>query len=340
MVWGKPKRMKNMPLTDIKNWNEIKNNVTNSNLLLGNGFSINLHDKFIYDSLFKKFISSLEDYQKKIFESFMTTNFEIILHDLQTSQKINELFEIENTKIVEAIEVLKAGLIRTVKENHPKKSEIDWDKLRRISVDLEQFKDVYTMSYDALLYHIILLVNDRYKKKKIKYRYNDYFWETYNDNFLEFRDFQNYLHYKHVYYLHGTLFIFKHLHYDLKIRNNDIADELIDLISLAINNDFIPLFVSEGSSQEKMLSISQSDYLRFSNNMLKSSQDNLVIYGAGLSEPDKHIVDAINKNKRKVAISIYTNGRSEEQVEDTLLYFRGLFKNQTLSFFNSSTLFN
>jgi hypothetical protein len=329
-----------MPLTDIKSWNEIKDNFADSNLLLGNGFSINLHNKFIYDSLFEKFVSSLEDDQKKIFESFKTTNFEIILRDLQTSKKIDELFGIDNVRIVEAIEVLKEGLITTVKENHPKKSEIDWDKLKQIANELEQFNDIYTLSYDALLYHIILLVNDRYRKKEIKYRYNDYFWATYNDNFLEFRDFQNYPHYKHVYYLHGALFIFKHLHFDLKIRNNNNADELLDLISLAISDDLVPLFVSEGSSEEKILSLSQSDYLRFSNNNLKSFTGNLVLYGASLSESDKHIINAINRNNRNIAVSIYTKDRRAEQIEDNLLRYKRLFLNHTISFFESSTLFN
>ncbi len=328
-----------MPSTDIQEWNDIKNSFSNSSLLLGNGFSINIHSKFIYDSLFEKFISNLNNDQKIIFQSFKTTNFELILKHLQTSKKVNEIFEIDNSKIVEATEVIKAGLIKTVNENHPKKSEIDWDRLREVATSLEQFKDIYTLSYDALLYHIILLVNDRYKNKETKYRYNDYFWASYNNNFLEFKDFQTYPDYRHVYYLHGALFIFKHLHYDLKIRNNDTADELIDLISRAIDEDLIPLFISEGSSEEKMLSLSQSDYLRFSSNMLKLCNDNLVIYGASFSEPDKHIVDAINKNIRNIAISIYTSGRSKEQLEDSSLQYKRLFINQSLSFFNSSTLF-
>jgi hypothetical protein len=329
-----------MPSTDIKEWKDIKDSFKDSDLLLGNGFSINLHSKFIYDSLFEKFISSLTDEQKSIFRSFGTTNFEVILQNLQITKKVDEIFSIDFDKVDEAITVLREGLIKTVKENHPRKSEIDWDRLKSVANSLEQFNDIYTLSYDALLYHIILLVNDRYKNSEITYRYNDYFWASYNNNFLEFRDFQNYPHYRHVYYLHGALFIFKHLHYDLKIRNNNTADELIELISMAINNELIPLFISEGSAEEKLLSLSRSNYLRFSNNMLKSYEGNLVIYGATLSDADKHIVDAINKNRREIAISIYTDGRTEEQIEDTLLHYKKLFKTQSLAFFSSSTLFN
>ena len=329
-----------MPSTDVKEWKDIQDIFKNSDLLLGNGFSINLHDKFIYDSLFEKFISSLTTKQDKlIFKNFKTTNFEAILQNLQISKKVNDLFSIDSSKIDEAIKILKEGLIKTVKENHPKKSEINWAILKTVADSLGQFNNIYTLCYDALLYHIILLVNDRYKESKITFRYNDYFWETHDENFLEFRDFQNYTNYRHVYYLHGALFIFKHLHYDLKIRNNNTASELIELISMAVNDGLIPLFISEGSADEKLLSISRSDYLRFSNNMLKSYNGNLVIYGATLSAADKHIVDAINKNKREIAISVYTKGKTEEQIEDILLHFKKLFKSQNLAFYSSSTLF-
>jgi len=326
--------------TDIKEWNEVKDNFKGSNLLLGNGFSVNLHSKFVYDSLFEKFISGIHEDQRTIFRSFGTTNFEVILQNLQITKKVNDILFIDCAKLDEAIKVLREGLIKTVKENHPRKSEIDWERLKLVANILEQFNDIYTLSYDALLYHIILLVNDRYKTGQINYRYNDYFWAYFNDNFLEFRDFQNYADYRHVYYLHGTLFIFKHLYYDLKIRNNNIADELIELISMAINDNLIPLFISEGSADEKMLSISQSDYLRFSNNMLKIYRGSLVIFGANFSDSDKHIVDAINKNRRNIAIGIYTNQKSEEQIEDMLLHYTRLFKGQNLVFFRSSSLFN
>ena len=143
--------------------------------------------------------------------------------------------------------------------------------------------------------------------------YSDYYWGNYNSDFKKFEDTQSY-DYKLLYYLHGALFLFDYS-YDLILKlvrqNEDI--ELISLIAQTINKEdsMFPLFVSEGSPEEKLKAINRSYYLQFALRNLKDSKNKSVIYGCSLSDSDKHIVDAIN-NYKKILLYPYTLSQKHE----------------------------
>jgi hypothetical protein len=144
-----------------------------------------------------------------------------------------------------------------------------------------------------------------------------------------------------VYYLHGALFLFKEpsYAYDLKLRRGGSGVELIEVISRNIRDGRMPLFVSEGTAEQKKQAISRSDYLTFALEKLASSGKALVIFGTSLSDQDRHIVDTINENKRVLAVSIHIDTKSRREIESTEYQIRSKFPEHELVFFDSSTLF-
>ena len=329
----------------IENWPELANAFKEADLLLGNGFSINLDGHFNYKSLFEEFLKLCAPSDHRIFSSFKTHNFERIQEILIDAKKVNELFKIatDNRRIDDAIEFLKSGLIESIRNNHPRSSQINQEQLQRLSIQLNKFGDIFTLNYDLFLYHIILKMKDKSDKENRDAPYSDFFWSKYDEQPEQFKQFMNYDEYlrNHVYYLHGALFLFKIPPDILKLRRGGAPKELIEMIGEVITRGIMPLFVSEGKYKEKLEAIKRSNYLSFCYEALEQSKDPLVIFGASLSGQDAHIADAINckKNKRKLAISMHIGNKSKNELEEIMKRLKGKFKFHKIYFFDSETIF-
>ncbi len=144
-------------VSDIENWPAIAKDFMEADLLLGNGFSVNLAGHFNYKSLFDEFLKCCTPDECKIFKSLGTNNFELIQEMLMNANKVNRLFKIAmKHKIDDAIELLKNGLIKSIQNTHPNSSQIDWNQLQKLSIQLDNFGDIFTLNYDIFLYHMIL----------------------------------------------------------------------------------------------------------------------------------------------------------------------------------------
>jgi len=330
-----------MPDSEIKNWADIKENFQDADILIGNGFSINLNPSFNYTSLFETFLQSLPIEKATIYKKMNNSNFESILKDFQKVARINKLFSIDYNPIKEALLEIRSGLVTAITTNHPTKVDIDKIRLLKIGKELSFFGDIFTLNYDLLLYHTILLMNDYYEEKDEDFRYSDFFWKSLPNNFLGFGYPQNYSNRGSIYYLHGAIFLFNDGFDAIKLKLNSSENEILDSIKKAINRGVVPLFISEGTSKEKSYLIRQNEYLTRCISDLAYRTDTLVIYGASLLSQDNHIVNAINfKEKRKIAISLYIKRSSQTCQKEEILRFKSLFVNQELYFFDSSTLFN
>lgn len=324
----------------ILDWSVLGDQFTGSDLLLGNGFSLSITPRLHYKSLFDVFLTKRTPESRRIFKSFRTTNFEFILEKLSNAKEVNEIFRIGTAEIEDAINCLKDGLIETIEAVHPRWAETDQQQLERIALQLNWFDDVYTLNYDLYLYRIILILNDIHDRGEDVREYSDYFWEGYDARFLQFSSDKEFPGYRHPYYLHGALFLFRESFYDLKLRKAESSEELIELIGENIREGIMPLFVSEGTHEEKLEAINRSDYLKFALRKLEKSGKSLVIFGTSLSDPDKHIVDAINQSERDLAISIHAGTKSKDQVKSIKHRIRSIFPGQRVEFFNSDTLFH
>lgn len=325
----------------ILNWSVLAKDFEEADLLLGNGFSLNITGHFDYDSLFEEFLKRCELSEHRIFRSFGTNNFELIQEILINAKKVNELFKIDtNNQIDNAIEILKNGLIESIQDNHPRSDTIDWEQLKRIASQLSAFNDIFTLNYDLFLYHIILQMKDESDKKNILAPYSDYFWGENGEQFKQFMDYDDY-HDKHVYYLHGTLFLFKIPPDTFKLKRGGEPKELVAMIGDVINRGIMPLFVSEGKYKEKLKAIERSEYLSFCYKSLEKSEKKLVIFGSSLSNQDVHITNAINykRNKRELAIAIHISNKSKNELENEMKRLKVKFRSHKIYFFDSATIF-
>ena len=332
---------------DIQTWSAIAAGFREADLLLGNGFSVSITPRLDYRSLFDRFLGECSIESRNIFTRFETSNFELILQKLSDARDVDRIFGIRAERIEDAADELKDGLIRTIQGVHPRWTETDEQQLERIALKIDEFDDVFTLNYDLYLYRVILILKDRLEARRRDgenvREYSDYFWQNYDTQFLRFdsdpsHDFHGY---RHQYYLHGALFLFKEpsYDYDLKLRRAESREELIEVISKNIKAGRMPLFVSEGTPEQKEQAISRSEYLTFARKRLAMSDKALVIFGTSLSDSDRHIVNAINQNKRELAVSIHIGTKLKDEVKTAEHLIRSKFPRHELVFFDSSTLF-
>ncbi len=325
----------------ILNWTTLANKFHGADLLLGNGFSINLHGHFSYKSLFNEFLKYCKPNECSIFRNFGTNNFELIQEILFSAKKVNELFKITiDSRIDNALELLKNGLIQSIQHNHPNYSQIDRNQLQRLSKQLNSFGDIFTLNYDLFLYHIILKMKDKCDEEGRAAPYSDYFWGEYDRQFKQFVDYDDY-HDKHVYYLHGALYLFKITPDTLKLKRGDEPKELVVMIGDVVNKGTMPLFVSEGNYKEKLKAIERSNYLSFCYESLEKSKNKLVIFGSSLSSQDTHITKAIKykKNNRELAIATHIGDKSVNDLEQEIQRLKAKFSSHKIYFCDSETIF-
>ncbi len=296
-----------------KDFHKIKNAAPD--LLIGNGFSLNFSTDFSYTNLFQKFLENVTSEHAEVFREFRTSNFELIMRQLNYTKRVNSILGLDPTGIVASIILeLKEGLIKTINQIHPKSAETDWNKLNQVTKAFRNYGDVYSTNYDIFLYQIVMLSKDDKNNDNELIAYQDYFWGKcrWNDNYNEFMGRQDYI-YKNVYYLHGALFIFKDGLNTLKLKKK--RKELIESISDEIMKGEIPVFVSEGTTNEKKKTIDENPYLRFCFNKLNHSDTPILIYGHSLSDFDEHIVNTLINSKRKIVFAIYTPNRTEADLQ-------------------------
>lgn len=317
-----------------------KDSLDLGDILIGNGFSINLCDRLNYDSLCGLFNKSASNEIKEIFKGFNTTNFEKILEALTNTEKVNEILKKDNSEIRKLKSELKTGLISTIQQTHPKASEIRDTMLRSLAKELEPFKDIYTTNYDVFLYKIILANNFLVELGREQFElYNDGFYEHVSAGKLGFDDF-DYTP-RNLIYLHGALFFFAPNGATIKLKKIDESVEYINLIKQHLDFDEFPVYVSEGTSNDKWEAINNNYYLRSAYNRLKNRTDeNLVVYGFSFSKTDDHIAEAINSSKtKKIIISIRPRA-SLKEIEKELSRLRLKFPKIEVLFYNSDTLFS
>jgi hypothetical protein len=133
-------------------------------------------------------------------------------------------------------------------------------------------------------------------------------------------------------YLHGGL----HIYINEQGKACKFVSNDKDILTQFEDSSTVPLFVSEGQSADKLAAIYRSDYLSFAYSMLMRHDSPMVIFGQGLGDSDKHIVDAINKAKvAEIAIGIYPTPC--QNIRDWKAHYRKCFTDSSLTFFDSTT---
>jgi len=311
----------------LRDWSEIEKKFRHSNLLLGNGASIAIDSRLSYRSLYEQVCNSgkLNDDLLNMFEYFETSNFEFIMRLLLEASQVNEALNIEEDKTKEYYYKLRDALISTIREIHPTYTGAE-QLLTTIAKFLKRFGTVLSLNYDLLVYWSMLVGNDKLECQWFK------------DCFVD-GEFEKDFHYLYkplppaegstlVFYPHGNLFLATDIYSDEVKLSRSIKDCLLEaVLSKWQEKDYIPLFVSEGSTTDKFRAITRSSYLNtVYDSVLTGISDSLVIYGWSASEQDEHIFDAIDhKDIPDIAISVHTKnpswasycGRIEDRIART-----------------------
>jgi hypothetical protein len=282
----------------LHSWTDIKHDFHNGAILLGNGFSCAVWNPFGYSSLFEKAAAGdgiehgLSPEDIELFDEMETKNFETVLSALSQTSQVNEIFHHSPRLFRERYEHIKLALGESVRAVH-----VPWDQIERTDVlhhirhELRHYRWVFSTNYDLLVYWAIM-------SEQSGKDFRDYFWATgcsFDNTDTMIRNPSD----TRVLYLHGALHLKRDpISWSTSKLVNDGARNILGRLD-------VPLFITEGSANDKRSSIRKSDYLSFAYQQLSAYKDSLVIFGHSLGDSDSHLIEAIKKNMpSKIAISI------------------------------------
>ena len=298
-------------------WNEVKDD-SSLKLLLGNGASIAISDQFRYQSLYEEADQAgrLTKNLIKVFEFYETTDFEYILRILWETNRVNTLLNIQDLKTLGLYRSLKNILLETMTEIHPTHEKVE-NSLRRISDFMKPFHTVLSLNYDLLVYWAMLEGNDQYPHG---YWFKDCFLDgVFDENCERFRRPYGAEGATLVFYPHGNLILaIDDGGEEIKLESSKDLFLLEAITDRQEYGDCIPLFVSEGSTDEKMRAIRRSYYLStVYYEHVEDGCDSLVIFGWSMKNDDEHILRAlVNGGFQKIVISVHSKGQNAESYCD------------------------
>ena len=283
---------------NLEDWSELQQSEW-SGLLIGNGFSRNLWERFGYDSLFRLACqgngAALGAADRSLFKQLKTTNFESVLSALATSKAVSEALDRPIDFIAERETSIRQALIEAVYSVHVPRAHVTERLLDHVSVELSNYASIYTTNYDLLLYWSLM------RNPSV---FADYFFGS---GVFDVANTEVWGKKTSVHFLHGALHLYRRPDGQTLKRSAEDGQNLLDLFGTPYL-DAASLFISEGSAEMKRASILRSDYLSFALGNLEQDTRPLVIFGHSLGESDLHLAKAIGACKdRHVAVSLLDN---------------------------------
>jgi len=329
-------------MNELIDWNKIKSEF-NSTLILGNGASIAVNNKFEYSSLLQTARDKdyLTESIENIFQLYETKDFELILRHLSYTTRINKFLNIKEDKTRKSYEALRTALIISIKEIHASYENVS-PYISKMFTYLKDFKKVISLNYDLLVYWAMGAGNNElgnWFKDCFLYGEFQFDWSRFEKpvNGAEGATL--------VFYPHGSLFLAQNLfEADVKLERDADRKKLLDALVIKWGSGkFIPLIVCEGESSQKMNAIKRSPYL--SNvyyTVLPKIGENIVIYGWSLNKNDDHILKKITDNNiRKIAVSIYCKNKDRTDIqviiEKKTKKLKNFFPSADICFFNAQS---
>lgn len=247
-------------------------------LLLGNGFSRAYDDKlFSYGALFEN--ATLSSRIRRVFTRLGTTDFEAVMRRMDESVDLLSEYPLAaaSTRQINADrDSVRTALVKAIQQHHPIGAHmVSLGEFDSCATFLRQFDRIFTTNYDLLLYWVLL--------ERLRSRFTDGFGGT------PLRWSRN--HDQNVYYLHGALHLWDDLLAVRKLQyryGEPISVQVAERISLGQ----YPLFVSEGSSSQKLRTIRSNPYLTSALHALERTSGTLLVYGFRFGQQDAHIESA------------------------------------------------
>jgi uncharacterized protein DUF4917 len=264
-------------------------------LLLGNGFSRGYSNEFGYHRL--RDIADMPDLnvpKDALFEHAGSDDFETVINNLRKSASLIELYDPADSALRDSLlhdaDLVKRGLVDALSSIHPGSStDIPDSKYRSAREFLSNFRRIFTLSYDLLLYWT---VNMPFKPDVVK---TDGFGR--DDGVLTWHR-PRVPNAQQVLWLHGAV----HFHVrDHRVRKLEWADgRLMDQLHLNLARGRYPLVVTEGSREDKEARIARSAYLTYCHYRLQRTGGTVFIHGMALSENDDHVLESLTYKESRV----------------------------------------
>ncbi len=285
-------------------------------LLLGNGFSISCKpDVFVYGKLFDQAdFSTLSLSAKQAFESLKTQDFEKVIKALRDSASVLTNYPSITSSTINQLKDDADGLgellVQTIASSHPEwPGEISDTEYAAVASFIKHFGSIYTLNYDLLLYwsqmHSVSPFatsthDDGFRKPEDDFEARYVTWDSSSS------------HTQNTWFLHGAIHLFDAGTEIRKYTWSNTGVRLIDQVREAISKDIFPIFVAEGTSDEKLTQIKHNDYLAKAFRSFSKIGGVLFIYGHSLAENDEHILKRIEKgNLSEVFVGIYGDPLSD-----------------------------
>ena len=314
----------------MMNYDEVLEDVKEQKryLLLGNGFSMAYNPKrFSFTSLLENAVErgliNKTSPIYNVFTQFDTKDFEEVVKLLETSTKVLKTYGVlskaDEKKILDDSKSLKKYLVDVITNNHPDKiTEISDDEFFNSSSFIKNFEKVYTLNYDLLLYWSCIKLQSFIQEEQIQdsiLDISDGFYDPHEQT-TNYVVFGNDGASQNIYFLHGGLHIFDKKSEIIKNTFSRTDKSLKEQTLENLNKDIYPIFVSEGTSEQKKAKIIHNAYLNHCYKSLSSigtKNSSLVIFGTLLKRNDTHIRKAILKSKVE---NIYIGVSNEDEAKE------------------------
>lgn len=330
-------------LTGSRECVDIKDvlNLQDAHLIVGNGFSAAADPRFEYGTLLgvaetEGYLSSLP--ATEVFRQLDTVNFEHAIKALVDMKSMLFDFWFDGwgepdthrelaARIVQTTKEIRTALHRTLVAVHPEYAALE-QRFGHVAEFLSRFKSIYTLNYDLLLYWAIL--NGRTPDGPLSARFQDGFGRVGGD--LCFDAGRP----CHVWYLHGALHLVQDINGRVKKLSSSKEASVLAQIKSRLVGDCDPLVVTEGTSKEKVLTISTSPYLTAATAALRQAKGSLVVFGSSISKEDHHIWQCIDAPERIREIYVGVRGERDFSFYQAPLELPSLRQAGRLRFFSTA----
>lgn len=310
----------------------------NGTILLGNGASMAVSPRFGYGSLLEHVTQRerLAEDVRRLFDFFRTEDFELILRIVWQATNVNKSLGIEDARTREAYLRIRECLIQAVRDVHPEHDEVN-EQLPYIYEFLKRFNTVISLNYDLIVYWTMaygLDINDRHQFKDcfLARGLFEQDWQRLRGMYGNERS--NTL----VFYPHGSLILCRNrVEQECKIHIRG-AGLLESILQRWQSEEVVPLFVSEGTHEQKANAIQSSFYLStVYREVLAEPRENLVILGWGMGEHDVHLLKRMAVSGiQRVAVSVFRRDQTYCN-RASLLIKEALGQNTLVDFFDSES---
>jgi len=292
-------------------------------LLLGNGFSISCRtDVFRYGKLFDRADFTNLARARQAFDLLATNNFEAVIRALRGFASLASIYSPRDadakTRAAEDADALREVLVGAVANSHPDRPHnLESNEYLKCREFLRAYKSINTLNYDLLLYWALMQnelgdaeipCDDGFRKPANDPEADYVSWDPDNSKGQTVR------------YLHGALHLFDTGTEMKKFTWVNTQVPLIEQIRAALKLEFYPVFVSEGTSNEKVDRIRHNDYLCKMYRSFTEIQGALVVFGHSLDASDDHIfADRIGRRGKTSQLYVSLHGDPSSSSNEAII---------------------